>query len=91
MRQDSDTIFIPVMYYGNSIFLDTLAEVRLCVHKATKLERAVKIYPKSMLKDEQSKRRFAAEIETQKKLDHPNIVKLFEVFEDAQNVYLVEE
>lgn len=44
-----------------------------------------------MLKDDQSKRRFAAEIETQKKLDHPNIVKLFEVFEDAQNVYLVEE
>lgn len=55
------------------------------------MERAVKIYPKSMLKDDQSKRRFAAEIETQKKLDHPNIVKLFEVFEDAQNVYLVEE
>ena len=73
------------------LFLDTLAEVRLCVHKATKLERAVKIYPKSMLKDDQSKKRFAAEIETQKKLDHPNIVKLFEVFEDAQNVYLVEE
>jgi calcium-dependent protein kinase len=55
------------------------------------MERAVKIYAKSMLKDEQSRRRFANEIEIQKKLDHPNIVKLFEVFEDKQNIYLVEE
>jgi calcium-dependent protein kinase len=73
------------------LLIDTLAEVRLCVHKTTKLERAVKIYPKAMLKDENAKSRFVAEIETQKKLDHPNIVKLFEAFEDAQNIYLVEE
>ena len=68
-----------------------MAEVRLCVSKSTKMERAVKIYAKSLLKDEKSKRRFANEIEIQKKLDHPNIVKLFEVFEDKLNFYLVEE
>ena len=65
--------------------------MRLCVHKTTKMERAVKIYPKSMMKDDQAKRRFATELEIMKKLDHPNIVKLFEVYEDAQNFYLVEE
>ncbi len=64
------------------LLIETLAEVRLCVHKASKMERAVKIYSKTILKDEVSKKRFANEIEIQKKLDHPNIVKLFEVFED---------
>ena len=26
-----------------------------------------------------------------KKIDHPNIIKLFEVYEDARNIYLVME
>ena len=26
-----------------------------------------------------------------KKLDHPNVIKLFEVYEDTRNIYLVME
>ena len=32
-----------------------------------------------------------AEIEVLKSLDHPNIIKIFEVFDDYQNVYIVME
>jgi len=32
---------------------------------------------------------FLAEVEVLKQLDHPNICKLYEVFEDADNIYLV--
>lgn len=65
--------------------------MRLCQHKVTKLERSVKIYPKTLLKDEVARKRFSTELEIMKKLDHPNIIKLFEVYEDAQNYYMVEE
>ncbi len=63
----------------------------MCQHKITKLDRAVKIYSKTLLKDETAKKRFSTELEIMKKLDHPNIIKLFEVYEDAQNYYMVEE
>ena len=32
-----------------------------------------------------------AEIEVMKKMDHPNIIKLYEVFESTDNLYLVME
>jgi len=35
--------------------------------------------------------KFKAEVEIQKQLDHPNIVKLFETFQDAKRYYLVME
>lgn len=35
--------------------------------------------------------RFYNEVNALKTLDHPNIIKLFEIFEDETNVYLVQE
>jgi calcium-dependent protein kinase len=35
--------------------------------------------------------RFKQEITILQKLDHPNVLKLFEYFEDEKNVYLVTE
>ena len=35
--------------------------------------------------------RFKQEISILQKLDHPNVLKLFEHFEDEKNVYLVTE
>lgn len=41
--------------------------------------------------DEKEKVRLQYEIDILKNLDHPNIVRLYEVFEDKQNIYLVTE
>ena len=52
--------------------------------------RAVKLIRKdSMTKEEEES--FKHEISILKRLDHPNILKLYEVFEDTKRYYLVTE
>jgi calcium-dependent protein kinase len=58
------------------------------IHKKTKQKRAIKIIPKEKVRDKQ---RFLIEIEILKNLDHPNICKMYESFEDERNVYIVME
>lgn len=41
--------------------------------------------------DDKERTRLSYEIDILKNLDHPNIVKLFEVFEDKHYIYLVTE
>jgi len=61
-----------------------------CIHKASGEERAVKILLKAnMLEDE--KLRLKYEIDLLKNLDHPGIVRLYEVFEDVKRFFLVTE
>lgn len=54
-------------------------EVRKCSNKKTGAIRAVKIIRKDAL-DTKEKARFFTEIDIMRQLDHPNIVRLFEVF-----------
>lgn len=57
-------------------------------HKDTGALRAIKAIDKSKISDAS---RFQVEVDIQSALDHPNIVKLYEVFTDAKRVYLVME
>jgi len=57
-------------------------------NKATGAVRAIKTISKSQVKNID---RFRQEISIMKELDHPNIIKLFETFEDNRNIYLVME
>jgi len=50
----------------------------------------VKILDKAAM-DAKEKVRLKYEIDILKNLDHPNIVKLYEVFEDKNSIYLVTE
>lgn len=50
--------------------------------------RAIKKLEKSKIKNPT---RFKNELTALRTLDHPNIIKLFEVFEDETNIYLVQE
>lgn len=60
------------------------------MHRASGIPRAVKIIDKRLLpREQQSKLRF--EIDIMKQLDHPNIIRLFEDYRDANHVYLVME
>ena len=65
-------------------------EVYICTHKVTKLPRAVKVMDKTAI-EESEKERFLSEIKILKIMDHPNIVKLYEVFQDKKRYYLVTE
>lgn len=56
--------------------------------KGGKETRAIKIIPKSKVRNPE---RFATEINILKTLDHPNIIKLYETYEDSLFVYLVME
>lgn len=65
-------------------------EVRKCRHKITNIVRAVKILNKEKL-DKLETDRFNNEIEILKSFDHPNILKLYEFYEDEKRFYLVTE
>lgn len=62
--------------------------VSRCVNKFTRVSRACKTIPKAHMKNIE---RFKSEISIMKLMDHPNIIKLFETFEDHRNIYLVME
>ena len=57
-------------------------------NKNTNLIRAMKIIPKNFQKDNAE---IIREIEILKNLDHPNVMKIYEFFEDEKNYYLIEE
>mmetsp|Transcript_38327 Transcript_38327/g.101536 ORF Transcript_38327/g.101536 Transcript_38327/m.101536 type:complete len:499 (+) Transcript_38327:91-1587(+) len=52
------------------------------------MERAIKTISKAQMKNAD---RFRQEIAIMKMMDHPNIIKLHETFEDHRNIYLVME
>jgi calcium-dependent protein kinase len=58
------------------------------VHKSTGVIRAIKTISKAKMKHIE---RFQREIAIMKVMDHPNIIKLFETFEDHHNIYLAME
>lgn len=60
--------------------------VHLCSHKITKESRAVKIIPRFKITSVDS---FTNEIDMMKLVDHPNIIRLYEWFEDKSNLYIV--
>jgi calcium-dependent protein kinase len=62
--------------------------VSKCTNKSTGVIRAVKSISKSQMKNLD---RFKQEIAIMKIMDHPNIIKLYESFEDHRNIYLVME
>lgn len=64
--------------------------MRKCLHKDTKALRAVKIINKKYLATEE-KEKLLEEINILKKLDHPNILKLYEFFQDHKRYFLVTE
>lgn len=65
-------------------------EVKRIIHKNTGEVRAMKIIEKKLVSDEYVKS-LLNEIEILKQLDHPNIVKIYEFYQDKMNFYLITE
>ncbi|XP_077985646.1 serine/threonine-protein kinase SIK2-like isoform X2 [Glandiceps talaboti] len=66
------------------------AVVKLARHRITKSEVAIKIIDKSQL-DETNLKKVYREVQIMKLLNHPNIVKLYQVMETKSMLYLVTE
>ena len=73
--------------FGKVIGTGSYGQVRLAVHKLTKQVRAVKIIQKAKV----NIKALLNEINILSKLSHPNIMQIFEVFDDNTNVYIVSE
>jgi calcium-dependent protein kinase len=65
--------------------------VRLVAHKATGVKYAVKCLDLGLIDTEEELARLREEICIMCKLDHPNIVRLEEVYESHNEIYLVQE
>ncbi|KAH7650075.1 calcium calmodulin dependent kinase [Cryptosporidium bovis] len=70
------------------IGIGTYGSVRCGTNRLTGCIRAIKTVP---LKRVEALEIFMKEINILKNLDHPNIVKLFETYQDDENIYLVME
>jgi len=65
--------------------------VRLCTHKTTGVKYAVKSLDLGLVATEEGLQQLREEIAIMCQLDHPNIVRLEEVYESHSEIYLVQE
>jgi len=65
-------------------------EVRKCINRTTRVIRAVKLIRKDAMSPEEEQA-FQDEIAILSKLDHPNILKLYEIYDDEKRYYIVTE
>ena len=78
---------------GNYNFIKTIGEgtfgkVKLALHKPTKEPVAIKILEKRKINNKKDLERIEKEIKYMKILNHPNIVKIYEIIEDENNFYI---
>ena len=77
-------------YYFCPTDLGAYGEVRKCLSKETNALRAVKIINKKYL-ERTAEEQLLSEISILKQMDHPNILKLYEFFQDPKRYFLVTE
>ena len=66
-------------------------KVTLGIHKLTGKKVAIKSIEKSYMKDEFSRKKVFQEVYILKKIRHSNIIRLLEVFESPQHLFMVME
>ena len=76
---------------GKVIGRGAYATVKICKNKITQEKFAMKIYEKKILNDNIKKKCILREIEILKKLNHPNIVKLYDTIISDKNILLIQE
>ena len=72
---------------GKTLGSGAFGTVRAAIHKETKQNRAVKILKKS----EQDEEKLFLEVNILSKLSHPNIMQIYEFYDDNTNFYIVSE
>lgn len=65
--------------------------MRIGIHKPTNKKVAIKIYEKYKLLDPQRRKSVRREIKLMEKLNHPNIIKLYEAIDTSRQVLIIME
>ena len=73
---------------GKIVGQGAFGEVRICVHRESGSARCIKVLKKKKLNLGEQKM-LLNEINILKELNHPNIVRMFEFFEDETRYYLI--
>lgn len=76
---------------GKKLGEGAFGSVRKITHRITGDTRAVKTIHKKNLRSEEERQTFFNEISVLRSVDHPNILKLFEFYQDDKNYYLITE
>ena len=72
---------------GETLGEGAFGQVRKVTHKATNQKRAIKI----LKKRQQDERKLFLEVSILSKLTHPNIMEIYEFYDDKANFYIVSE
>ena len=64
---------------------------KVCLKSDPDTIRAIKIIPKENIIENENGKQLIDEIDILKNLEHPNIMKIYESFNDKENVYIVSE
>lgn len=77
---------------GPRLGTGAFGSVRRAVHKITNQHRAIKTLKKSgITADMKGQSTYFSEVDILRQADHPNIVKMYEFYEDAQSFHIVTE
>ncbi|KAJ3130517.1 Map microtubule affinity-regulating kinase [Nowakowskiella sp. JEL0407] len=95
-QKDQTVVNAKHKHLGNYEILKTIGEgsfakVKLGIHRLTNQQVAIKIIDKDKLPDEYSLKNLHREVSVMRLLDHPNIIKLYEVIETKKELHLVLE
>jgi len=66
-----------------------LTKVKKVENKYSHCTRALKIIKKAYIDQQEDEKNFMKEIYVYRSLDHPNILKIYEFYENEKNFYLI--
>jgi len=89
--QENSKKFEEVYRIAHVVSKGVFGEIRTCFHRETGRKRAVKVYRKEKITSEVLRCQVEREIQIMKAIDHPNVVRIFEFFEDWKRLYVVLE
>jgi len=84
-------VFLRTYTLGKVLGEGAFGKVFKCTHKATKTVLAVKTLEKDPDYTQELKKDFANEVGVLTQLDYPNVLKIFDCFEDKKRYYIVME
>ncbi|KAJ6254665.1 serine/threonine-protein kinase brsk2-like protein [Anaeramoeba flamelloides] len=85
-------LFVGPYKIGKTLGIGSSSKVKLAVHQDSKKKVAIKILTKSSLTEKpQMRKKIEREISIMKLLKHPNIMRLYDVYETSKYLYLVLE